>query len=79
MLFNSYTFIAFFFIVLILYYLVPSWKLRKALLLAASYVFYAAWNPPFVVLLWFSTLVDWFAAQWIHSSPSPRGDGCIWR
>ena len=25
--------------------------------------FYAAWNPPFVVLLWLSTVVDWFVGK----------------
>lgn len=40
-----------------------SWTTRKVNLLIASYVFYAAWNPPFIVLLWISTIVDWFAAQ----------------
>lgn len=72
MLFNSYTFAVFFVTVLILYYLVQSWKWRKIILLAASYLFYAAWNPPFVVLLWVSTLVDWFAARGIHASRSQR-------
>lgn len=40
-----------------------SWTSRKAMLLIASYVFYAAWNPPFVILLWLSTLVDWTIAK----------------
>lgn len=70
MLFNSYTFVVFFITVLILYYWIPSWKMRKVILLAASYIFYAAWNPPFVVLLWISTVVDWFAARRIHVSQS---------
>ena len=35
----------------------------KINLLIASYLFYAAWNPPFVILLWISTVVDWYAAQ----------------
>jgi alginate O-acetyltransferase complex protein AlgI len=26
-------------------------------------LFYAAWNPPFVILLWISTLVDWHIAK----------------
>ncbi len=72
MLFNSYTFIAFFLVVLTCYHLVPSWRIRKALLLVASYVFYAAWNPPFVVILWISTVVDWLAARWIHTATSQR-------
>jgi alginate O-acetyltransferase complex protein AlgI len=70
MLFSSYTFLVFFLVVLAGYYLTRSWTTRKGILLVASYVFYAAWNPPFVVLLWFSTVVDWFAAKGIHASSS---------
>ena len=43
-----------------------SWRWRKTILLVASYLFYAAWNPPFVVLLWLSTGVDWFVARAMH-------------
>src|SRR5260370_16570357 len=39
------------------------WTAKKINLLLASYIFYAAWNPPFVILLWISTIVDWIAAQ----------------
>jgi hypothetical protein len=39
------------------------WTARKLHLLLASYLFYAAWNPPFVILLWISTAVDWWAAH----------------
>ncbi|NIQ02922.1 MAG: MBOAT family protein [Nitrospinaceae bacterium] len=63
MLFNSLTFIVFFIVVLGLHYTIQSWTARKTVLLLASYVFYAAWNPPFVVLLWISTLIDWFVAR----------------
>lgn len=63
MLFNSFTFLVFFAIVLGLHNLPLSWKVRKAILLVASYLFYAAWNPPFVLLLWISTVVDWFVAR----------------
>jgi alginate O-acetyltransferase complex protein AlgI len=34
---------------------------KKINLLLASYIFYAAWNPPFIVLLWISTLIDYVA------------------
>src|SRR3954452_9073532 len=63
MVFNSYTFLLFFAIVLVLHNLPFPWRIKKINLLLASYIFYAAWNPPFVVLLWISTVVDWFAAQ----------------
>lgn len=72
MLFNSYTFVIFLFVVLIIYYRLRSWSVRKAFLLLASYLFYAAWNPPFVILLWISTVADWFLAKAIAASPQPR-------
>ncbi len=72
MLFNSWSFILFFLGVLLHYYIVPSWRSRKVVLLLASYIFYAAWNPPFVVLLWISTVVDWFVARGIHAARSRR-------
>jgi alginate O-acetyltransferase complex protein AlgI len=65
MLFNSLTFVAFFAVVLLAHNLPFSWRTKKFNLLIASYLFYAAWNPPFVVLLWISTLVDWWVARWL--------------
>jgi alginate O-acetyltransferase complex protein AlgI len=67
MLFNSYTFIVFFIIVLILHNLPFSWKTKKINLLIASYIFYAAWNPPFILLLWLSTLVDYFVGKALYT------------
>src|SRR6185369_16055060 len=66
MIFNSLTFLVFFVIVMALHY-APffSWHQKKINLMIASYLFYAAWNPPFVILLWVSTVVDWWAAQWM--------------
>ncbi len=63
MLFNSLTFIVFFVLVLALHNAPLSWTTKKANLLIASYLFYAAWNPPFVVLLWISTVIDWHVAK----------------
>ena len=63
MVFNSLAFMAFFAVVLVLHAMPFSWNTKKVNLLIASYLFYAAWNPPFVILLWISTVVDWFAAQ----------------
>ncbi len=54
MLFNSLTFLVFLGIVLLAYSLPLPWRMRKFTLLIASYLFYAAWNPPFVLLLWIS-------------------------
>ena len=70
MLFNSVIFVLFFLVVVIVHYLPINWKLKKIHLLLASYFFYAAWNPPFVVLLWISTCVDWLAARIMHRQSS---------
>ena len=72
MVFSSLTFVVFFAIVLVLDRLLRSWTARKWHLLIASYVFYAAWNPPLLVLLWLSTCVDWFAAKGIYAARTPR-------
>jgi len=68
MLFNSYTFLAFFFAVLVLHRLPLPWRIKKLNLLLASYLFYIAWNPPFVALLWISTLTDWWAGRRIYEA-----------
>jgi alginate O-acetyltransferase complex protein AlgI len=73
MLFNTVGFFVFLAVVLILYYLIPlSWKQKKLMLLLASYVFYGLWNPPLILLLWISTMVDWTAGNMLA-----KGDGKI--
>jgi len=71
-LFNSLSFAVFLAAVLLLHGLPFSWRVRKLNLLLASYVFYMAWNPPFVVLLWISTLTDWVIARRIADEQRPR-------
>src|SRR3954462_10893515 len=66
MVFNSYIFILFFLVVLGLHSLPFPWKVKKINLLVASYIFYAAWNPPFVLLLWLSTSVDFFVGRALY-------------
>jgi len=68
MLFNSLTFLVFFVIVFTLHRLIPGWTGKKLLLLAASYLFYAAWNPPYIFILLFSTSLDWLLAKLIWRS-----------
>jgi len=70
--FNSLTFVVFFAIVLALHNLPFEWRVKKFNLLFASYLFYAAWNPPFIVLLWMSTVVDWLVARKIHRQEDQR-------
>jgi D-alanyl-lipoteichoic acid acyltransferase DltB (MBOAT superfamily) len=43
-----------------------AWKTKKRNLLVASYIFYAAWNPPFILLLWLSTVVDYFVGRALY-------------
>jgi len=67
MVFNSYTFVVFFAIVLLLHNLPLPWVVKKVNLLLASYIFYAAWNPPFILLLWLSTVVDFFVGRALYT------------
>ncbi len=67
MVFNSYTFLVFFAIIFTLHHLPFSWRVKKVNLLLASYVFYAAWNPPFILLLWLSTVVDFYVGRALYT------------
>ncbi|MFA6087292.1 MBOAT family protein [Mucilaginibacter sp.] len=55
---------------LILHNLPLPWKVKKINLLLASYIFYAAWNPPFILLLWLSTVVDFFVGKALYVQPN---------
>jgi alginate O-acetyltransferase complex protein AlgI len=57
MLFNSFEYALFFIAVLVAYFRLPA-RPRWPILLAASYIFYMGWRPLFVLLLMFSSLVD---------------------
>jgi len=67
MIFNSYTFVVFFIIIFLLHQLPISWKAKKINLLLGSYIFYAAWNPPFILLLWLSTVIDFFVGKALYT------------
>lgn len=73
MLFNSLTFAVFLALTLLLYRLLPGWGARRNLLLVASYLFYGAWSPPFVLLLAFSTGLDWWLARRMGREDSAAG------
>jgi alginate O-acetyltransferase complex protein AlgI len=72
MLFNSLTFVVFFVVVLTAYWTLRSWEARKNLLLAASYLFYGTWNPPFALLLFATTALDFWLGARIAAAGSPR-------
>ena len=63
MLFFSPTFYLFFAIVFSLYWSLRSRNWRKLVLLAASYVFYAAWDVRFLSLILYSTILDYFIGR----------------
>lgn len=67
MLFNSYEFI-FFFPVVVAFYFILKPRFRWILLLAASYYFYMCWDYKYIVLIMFSTVVDYIAGMAIHRS-----------
>jgi alginate O-acetyltransferase complex protein AlgI len=68
MTFDSLTFALFLAIVFPVYAWLGSWPARKNLLLVASCVFYGSWNPFFLLLLAFTTVFDWWAAQRIFKA-----------
>ncbi len=72
MTFDSLTFALFLAVVFPVYVWLGSWPARKNLLLVASCVFYGSWNPFFLLLLAFTTIFDWWAAQRIHAASSTR-------
>lgn len=66
MLFNSFTYILFFPLVVLLYYIIPN-KNRWLYLLLVSYGFYMNWNPVYALLLLFVTIVSYFAGLFIKN------------
>jgi alginate O-acetyltransferase complex protein AlgI len=70
MLFNSWTFVVFFALVLPLYYALD-WRRQNIMLLIASYVFYGWWDWRFLLLLMLSTVVDFFVAKWMNATANP--------
>lgn len=58
MLFNSFEFLIFFPLVVLLYFIIPK-KVRYIWLLIASYYFYMSWNAKYAVLIAISTVITW--------------------
>lgn len=60
MLFNSYSFLVFFPIVVFVYFLIPK-RFRYIWLLVASYYFYMRWNAKYALLLLTSTIITYLS------------------
>ncbi len=71
MLFNSIHFLIFFPIVILIYFLIPH-KFRWILLLISSYYFYMSWKAEYILLIMFSTLVDYYLGLRIYYSDTQR-------
>ena len=63
MLFHTWVFLVFFLTFYPVYLLVKETRLRVPWLLAASYVFYGWWNPVYLLLILWSTTVDYVAVR----------------
>ena len=59
MLFNSFEFVSFFPLILMVYFIIPK-KTRYIWLLLTSYYFYMGWNARYALLLLFSTAITYF-------------------
>ena len=71
MLFNSFHFLLFFVIVILLFYIIkPAY--RWTLLLAASIYFYVSFIPVYILILFAIILIDYYAAILIERSTGPR-------
>ena len=73
MLFNSLEFLVFFPVVTLVYFLMPTLRVRNILLLIASYYFYMQYKPEYGLLMLFSSLVNYFAALKMVKAKSKAG------
>ena len=71
MIFNSFSFLIFFIIFLILYWTL-NLKLRLILIFFSSLLFYRFWRIDFIPLLLFSVLVDFFASKKIYQTKQKK-------
>ena len=71
MLFNSFQFLVFFPIVVTVFFALPD-RARNVFLLIASYYFYMCWRPAYIAVIWFITLLDYFAGIMIEDATEER-------
>src|SRR3954453_16268591 len=76
MLFNSIQFAVFFPIVVALFYFLPQ-RWRVHLLLVASCIFYMAFIPAYIAILFVTILIDYFAGIYIERSEGTRRKGLL--
>lgn len=71
MLFNSFAFLIFLPVVFILYWALPH-KYRWLVILISSCYFYMSWNPKYVVLILFTTLVSYLCGISLEKTANPQ-------
>ena len=71
MLFNSFTFLIFFPVVVTIYFVIPH-RFRWAWLLLASCYFYMAFIPVYILILFFTIIIDYAAGIWIENAEGRR-------
>jgi alginate O-acetyltransferase complex protein AlgI len=69
MLFHTWPFALFFLVFYPAYLVIKGTRFRLPFLLAASYFFYACFNPLYLILIGYSTLVDYTAVMRMSKSP----------
>ena len=72
MIFSSFQFL-FFFLTVIAMLIVAPIRFRKLILLAASYIFYAYWDPRFTALILASTIIDFAIGHLLYRAEA------VWR
>lgn len=70
MLFNSQAYVLFLPVVVAIYWLLPK-VYRPTFLVGASYYFYASWSPPYLLLIFLMTLVN-YAIGRVQGNSRPR-------
>lgn len=68
MLFHTWTFVVFFAIVYPVFLLVRNTRLRTPWLFLASYVFYGWWNPLYLLLIVYTTGLDYFIVTFMEKT-----------
>lgn len=72
MIFNTLPFLPFLLAILLTHRIAP-WKFNKGFLLLASYIFYASFSPPYLLLLLISTAIDFVAGRRIYACNKQTG------
>ena len=78
MVFSSIVFLSIFLpAVFLIYTVIPSLKVRNVLLIAASLVFYAYGEPVYVLLMLFSSVLNYACARWVAADPRKKSKAAL--